>query len=139
MENLQHLAPENGIELTRLVGMQANRAKACAKLATNIQASRLTLKQQKYQLKEIQELDISCNLDIWVIERKKIEGWARKPKGLFQVLWETRLINPELPRSKDNNAERKDKTLMRMASLNPELCTQFKAEKKDKTLMRMAS
>jgi hypothetical protein len=68
-------------------------------------------------LKELQELAVSCNLDIWVAERKKIEGWAGKPKGLlFQVLWETGWIDPELPRSKYNKAGKKGETLMRIAS-----------------------
>jgi hypothetical protein len=63
--------------------------KTCAELVTNIQATQLTLEQREYHLKELQELAVSCNLDIWVVEQRKIEGWAGKPKGLFQVLWET--------------------------------------------------
>ncbi len=38
-------------------------------------------------------LATSCNVNIQVLKRKKIEGWARKPKGLFQVLWEIRWLN----------------------------------------------
>ena len=98
--DLQRLAQENEIPLTRLVDMRVNRAKTCSELVTDIQASRFTLERRKYHLKELQELATSCNLDIRVIERKKIEGWAGKPKGLCQVLWETGWINPELPRSK---------------------------------------
>jgi hypothetical protein len=79
----QHLAQENGITLTHLVNIK------------------------RYHLKELQELAPSCNLDIQVIERKKIKGWTGKPKGLFQVLWETGWINPELPRSKYDKAGNK--------------------------------
>jgi hypothetical protein len=66
--------------------MRADHVKACAKLVTGIQASQLTLEQQKYHLKELQELATSCNLDIRLNKRNKMEGWAGKPKGLFQVL-----------------------------------------------------
>jgi hypothetical protein len=89
MGNLERLAQENGIKLTRRVDTRVDRAKTCAEVVTGTQATRLTLERRKYHLKELQELAVSCNLDIWVVERKKIEGWAGKPKGLFQVLWET--------------------------------------------------
>ncbi len=46
MENLQRLAQEeNGIELTGIVDMQADRSKTCAGLVTNMQASRSALEQ----------------------------------------------------------------------------------------------
>ncbi len=47
MGNLQRLAQENGIELTRRVDTRADRAKTCAELVTDIQATRLTLERRK--------------------------------------------------------------------------------------------
>jgi hypothetical protein len=43
MGNLQRLAQENGIKLTRHVDTRVNRAKTCAELVNDIQATRLTL------------------------------------------------------------------------------------------------
>jgi hypothetical protein len=67
----------------------------------------LAFKQWKYHLKELQKLATSCSLDIWVNKRKKMEECPGKMKGLFQVLWETGWINPELSRSKCNKAGNK--------------------------------
>jgi hypothetical protein len=80
--DLQRLAQENEIPLTPLVDMQVNCTKTCLELVTNIQAPHFILQRRKYNLKELQELATSCNLDIRVIKRKRFEGWARKPKGL---------------------------------------------------------
>jgi hypothetical protein len=121
MENWQRLAQDNGIELTRCVDTRVDRAKTCAELVTDIQATRLTLEQRKYHLKELQELAVSCELDIRVVERKKIEGWAGKPKGLLQVLWETGWIDPELPRSKYNKAGKKGRDFDENGKLKPEI------------------
>jgi hypothetical protein len=47
MGNLQRLAQENRIELTRRVNTRVDRAKTCAELVTDIQATRLTLERRK--------------------------------------------------------------------------------------------
>jgi hypothetical protein len=61
-----------------------------------------------------------------VIGRKKIEGgWAGKPEDLFQVLWETRWINPELPRSKYNKAGNKGQDFDENDKVKPKWCTSF--------------
>jgi hypothetical protein len=39
------------------------------KMVTNIQATRLTLEQRQYHLRELQELAISCNLDIGAVKQ----------------------------------------------------------------------
>jgi hypothetical protein len=121
MGNLHRLAQENGIKLTRRVDTWVDRAKTCAELVTNIQATQLILERRKYRLKELQELAVSCNVDIRVVEWKKIEGWAGKPKGLFQVLWETGWIDPELPRSKYNKVGKKGRDFDENGKLKPEI------------------
>ncbi len=47
-------------------------------------------------IKEIQELAISRDIPITVVEDDIIEGWVGKPKGIRQVLWERGLLNPEI-------------------------------------------
>jgi hypothetical protein len=121
MGDSQRLAQENGIEVIRRVDTRVDRAKTCAELVTGIQATGLTLKRRKYHLKELQELAVSCNVDIRVVEPKKIEGWAGKPKGLFQVLWETGWIDPVLPRSKYNKVGKKGRDFDENGKLKPQI------------------
>jgi hypothetical protein len=45
----------------------------------------------------LQEIATIRNIVLVVKERKLVEGWAGKQKGLKQVLWETGWIDPSIP------------------------------------------
>jgi hypothetical protein len=82
-----------------------------------------TNRHMKLQLEDVVDcLRVAFPFDfLFLVKRKKIEGWAGKPKGLFQVLWETGWIDPELPRSKYNKAEKNGRDFDENGKLKPEI------------------
>ena len=49
-------------------------------------------------IKDIQEFAQRLNLPIKFERRNIIEGWTGKQKGMLQILWERRFIDPMLTR-----------------------------------------
>ena len=45
-------------------------------------------------LKDVQQLTLQNNLPIQFTQKKNIEGWHTKPKGMLQILWERGWIDP---------------------------------------------
>ena len=46
-------------------------------------------------LKEVQKIATNLDIPIKATTKKILEGWAGKPKGMMQVLWERGFLNPE--------------------------------------------
>jgi hypothetical protein len=61
------------------------------------------------------------NIGMNITCHNHVPRWVRKLKGLFQVLWETRWINPELPRSKYSKAGKKGQDFDYNGKLKPKI------------------
>jgi hypothetical protein len=86
---LEELATQNGIELTKQLNNQKERPKTIAELIEELSATNFRFDRRSYCLPELQETATIRNIILVVKERKLVEGWAGKPLGLKQMLWET--------------------------------------------------
>jgi hypothetical protein len=93
---LKEIAIANNIALAKKVSNQKERFKTIADLLEDISKTDFQFERRSYRLPELQGIATARNIDLKVIESKLIEGWAGKPKGLLQVLWETGWINPDV-------------------------------------------
>jgi hypothetical protein len=98
-KKLGELATSNGILLTKKIDNRKERTKTIAELIEELSALGFQFDRRSYRLPELQEIATIRNIDLVVKERKLIEGWAGKSKGLKQVLWETGWIDPSVPLS----------------------------------------
>ena len=89
----------NGITLTKRLDNRKERPKTIAELIDELSALNFQFDRRSYRLPELQEIATIRNIVLVVKEKKLIEGWTGKPKGLKQVLWETGWIDPSVPLS----------------------------------------
>jgi hypothetical protein len=97
LSTLKEIALANDITLVKKVNNQKECFKTIADLLEEISKTDFQFERRSYRLPELQGIATARNINLKVKEKKLIEGWAGKPKGLLQVLWETRWINPDVP------------------------------------------
>ena len=98
-KKLEELASLNEIELTKQLDNRKERPKTIAELIDELSALNFQFDRQSYHLPELQEIATIRNIVLVVKEKKLVEGWVGKQKGLKQVLWETGWIDPSVPLS----------------------------------------
>ena len=97
LPRLKEIAIANEIALFKQVDNERERFKTIADLLKDISKTDFQFERRSYRLPELQRIATARDINLKVKERKIIDGWIGKPKGLLQVLWETGWINLDVP------------------------------------------
>jgi hypothetical protein len=97
LPSLKQIAIANDIALVKRVDNEKERFKTIADLLEDISKTNFQFERRSYRLPELQGIATAREINLKVKEKKLVEGWTGKPKGLLQVLWETGWIDPDVP------------------------------------------